>query len=209
MIKYTSNSHKKIWIFSDDIKKSLYPDECLENNEFFEKNMIVETEVSYHMPIVKWVGLFFRCFFSTMLKIIIMEFNTNWILNVDPFYIRTVEKIKINNRINYSKSVFKKDGTLSQFPVLEIDEKEVTIDIFVDFLSIKREFLVCVFELCWLTLICEILISLIFIFSGKYNLLLFLIFIIISIIIIIPTILKIVKLHGQYVLILNKLKQMS
>lgn len=209
MIRYTSNSHKKISIFFDSREVVLYPGECFENNPCLEKNGIVETEKSHPLTIVQWIGLFFRCLFSTLFKIFIMDISTSWIENVDPFYVRTVEAYKINSSVTYSKSAFGKDGRFLRLPTLAIDEKEVNIMIFVDWGHLKREFLIRCFELCHLTFISEFLISLVFFFSGKYSLFLLMIYMTLSAVVIVPVIFKVFKLYRQYVFILKSLRHID
>lgn len=207
MIRYTSNSQKEISLFSGEQEEILYQNQTLENDKFQKNNIIVETKKCHSLSKLSWLWLFLRCFFSTVFKIIIMEINSSWLMNVDPFYVRTTKPCGIKNSINYLKSEFSKNGVLTKLPILFIDGEEVEIDIFVDYCHIKKSFLINSFELCWLAMICEILISLIFIFAGVYEAFLLILFLFFSIIIIFPTILKIKKSYKQYTTLLCGLEQ--
>ncbi len=206
-ITYKTDSNKCIDLFYDNVTYNLYPGETLDvNHEEQEDIMQIHTEKTVALNLFTAIFLLLKRIIVNILNVIIMNFSNEWLKESDPFILSAKYKADTQSvDLSYVPSRISTSPMFVERPQLLVNEKLIDSEVKLDADKLNNAFIKYCFDLFSLWLYGSLLITLIFVFSGKMSTL-FILPILIIAAITIPLIVRIIKAYKEKIKLLEFLK---
>lgn len=203
-IVYNTNQNKIIHLQMSKTEYVLYPDEMVDVDCSEQETVLyISTKKTAKMNIGRMIGLLLRRIILNIINIIIMNYNSDWLADVDPFILSATYKSKYQTLfMRYIPAKISKNLINVEEPQLIINDELIKAKIEPDINAIKYGFIKWCFDLVSFWLYSILLLTFIFLYSGKF-LIMFAIFVLLLAVITTPIILKIKKAYSEKQKLLN------